>query len=91
MLENQDLEPRTTELMVPAEGGGSQHRHQPTAVILATLRISLGWTLVNAQFWSTHWSTRTMSYWSCWLSVEYEFPLSIGKVMGVDVFIPTYE
>ena len=32
MLENQDLEPRTTELMVPAEGDGSQHRHQPTAV-----------------------------------------------------------
>ena len=62
MLENQDLEPRTTELMVPAEGDGSQHRHQPTAVILATLRISFALTLVNARIWSTQWSTQRMSH-----------------------------
>ena len=51
-----------TRQMVPAEGDGSQHRHQPTAVILATLRISFAWTLVNAQCWSTQWSTQMMSH-----------------------------
>ena len=62
MLENQDLEPRTTELMVPAEGDGSQYRHQPTAVIFAVLRISFALTIVNALFWSTQWSTQMMSH-----------------------------
>ena len=33
MLENQDLEPRTTELMVPAESDGSQHTEGAFAAI----------------------------------------------------------
>ena len=72
-------------------GDGSLRMHHTHHVIEAMLRISLVWTLVNAQFWSTQWSTRTMSHRSCSLSEEYEFLLSIGKVMGVGVFIPTYE
>ena len=48
--------------VVPAEGDGSQHRHQPTAVILAMLRISFALALVNAVFWSTQWSTQMMSH-----------------------------
>ena len=48
--------------VVPRRSDGSQCRHQPTAVILATLRISFALTLVNALFWSTQWSTQMMSH-----------------------------
>ena len=41
---------------------GSQYRHQPTAVILPSLRISFALTLVNALFWSNQWSTQMMSH-----------------------------
>ena len=47
---------------MPAEGDGSQCRHQPSAVTKAILRISSTRTLVNALFWSTQWSTQTMSH-----------------------------
>ena len=43
--------------MVPRRSDGSQYRHQLTAVILATLRISLGWILVNSLKWSTRTTT----------------------------------
>ena len=48
--------------VVPAEGDGSQCRHQPSAVAKAILRISFALTLVNALFWSTQWSTQTTSH-----------------------------
>ena len=37
----------------------SLDRHQPIAVIEASSRISLTWTLVNTLKWSTQWSTQT--------------------------------
>ena len=48
--------------LVPRRGDGSQYRHQLAATTKAILRISFTWTLVNAQFWSTQWSTQTFSH-----------------------------
>ena len=48
--------------MVLVERYVSLDRHQPIAVIEASSRISLTWTLVNTLKWSTQWSTQTMSY-----------------------------
>ena len=48
--------------MARPRGDGSLRVHYTHHVIEAILRISLVWTLVNAQFWSTQWSTRTMSH-----------------------------
>ena len=47
--------------MVLVERYVSLNRHQPIAVIEATSRISLTWTLVNTLKWSTQWSTQTQS------------------------------
>ena len=45
--------------MVLVERYVSLDRHQPIAVIEASSRISLSWTLVNTLKWSTQWSTQT--------------------------------
>ena len=45
--------------MVLVERYVSLDRHQPIAVIEASSRISLTWTLVNTLKWSTQWSTQT--------------------------------
>ena len=48
--------------MVLVERYVSLDRHQPIAVIEASSRISLTWTLVNTLKWSTQWSTQTKSH-----------------------------
>ena len=45
--------------MVLVERYVSLPKHQPIAVIEASSRISLTWTLVNTLKWSTQWSTQT--------------------------------
>jgi hypothetical protein len=79
-------------VVVHPRGDGSLRKHHTHHVIEAMPRISLGYGHSSTSpFWSTQWSTRTMSHRSCSLSVEYEFPLSIGIGDGLGVFIPTYE